>query len=283
MRQFRALVLSGYGINCEHEMAKGAGLAGAEAKIVHAKEWLLGKINLLDFDFLLFPGGFAFGDELGAAKAFANRVAFSARQDDLFKFIDQGKCILGVCNGFQILVKLGILPGLERRSAEADLVRRSAKADLKTNAEASLIRNEKGMFESRWVRQKVVPSKCVFTAGIKELYLPIRHGEGNFVIPELQKLWKEGRVALQYAGPDGDAAKGYPENPNGSSDAISGICDGTGRVLGMMPHPEAALFFTQEPGWARKKEELKRRKIPLPKYGPGFQIFKNAVDYLRNR
>jgi len=261
----KALVLSGYGINCENEMAKGAALAGADVKIIPAKEWLLGNLNLLDFDFLLFPGGFSFGDELGAAKAFANRVAFSGRREDLFKFIDQGKCILGVCNGFQILVKLGVLPGF------------------KSGPEAALIRNTKGMFESRWIGQKAIPSRCIFTAGLKEFHLPVRHGEGNFIALEPQKLWNEGRVALQYAGQEGQAATGYPENPNGSCDAISGICDGTGRVLGMMPHPESALFFTQEPGWVRKKEELKRQKEPIPIYGPGLQIFKNAVEYLRHR
>ncbi len=265
MKKIKALVLSGYGINCENEMAKGVSLAGADVEIVHAKEWLLGRISLFEFDFLLFPGGFSFGDELGAAKAFANRVAFSARQDDLLKFIDQGKCILGVCNGFQILVKLGILPGF------------------KPFAEAASIRNEKGVFESRWVGQKAVPSRSIFTAGLKDFSLPVRHGEGNFIAADALGLWSEGRVALQYAGLDGKTAEKYPENPNGSCGAIAGICDGTGRVLGMMPHPEAALFFTQMPDWARTKERLKRENQPLPVYGPGLQIFKNAVEYLRQR
>ncbi len=266
-RAVRALVLSGYGINCENEMAKGAALAGAEVKIVHAKAWLSGQIRLLDYDFLLFPGGFSFGDELGAAKAFANRVAFSQRKDDLFSFVDKGNCILGVCNGFQILVKLGILPGF------------------KNGTEASLIRNEKGKFESRWIHQKVVSSNCVFTSGLKDLYLPVRHGEGNFVISEPEKLpekLKE-RVVLQYAGKDGAVATDYPENPNGSFGSIAGICDGTGRVLGMMPHPEAALFFTQIPEWTRQKERLKRLKEPIPVHGPGLALFKNAVEYLRQQ
>ncbi len=263
--RIRALVLSGYGINCEHEMAKGAALAGADVQITHAKAWLLGQVCLLDFDFLLLPGGFSFGDELGAAKAFANRVAFSKRKDDLYAFIDRGNCILGVCNGFQILVKLGILPGFEKK------------------AEASLIRNEKGRFESRWIHQKVVSSRCIFTSGLTDLYLPVRHGEGNFIMPEPEKLWSEGHVVLQYASKDGEIAQGYPDNPNGSLGSIAGICDKTGRVLGMMPHPEAALFFTQIPEWTREKEKLKMQKEPLPAYGPGLALFKNAVDYLRKR
>lgn len=248
MKTVRALVLSGYGINCEHEMAKGASLAGAEVTIQHAKAWLLGEIQLSDYDFLLFPGGFSFGDELGAAKAFANRIAFSARRGDLTRFIQEGKCILGVCNGFQLLVKLGILPGV---------------------AGSALIRNQSGRFEARWVHQKVLSSRSIFTKGLDELYLPVRHGEGNFVTTDAAKL--EGLIAMQY----------FPENPNGSQLSISALSDPTGRVLGMMPHPEAALFFTQLPHWTKIKEEKKRAKEPLPVYGPGLALFKNAVDYLR--
>src|ERR1700722_4662092 len=126
MDSVRALVLCGYGINCEREMARGAALAGALVQSVHVKAWLLGRVRLLDFDFLLLPGGFSFGDELGAAKAFANRISFSKRREDLIEFIDRGNCILGICNGFQLLLKLGILPGIKKVP------------------EASLIRNEKG-------------------------------------------------------------------------------------------------------------------------------------------
>lgn len=248
MRKVKALVLSGYGINCEGEMAHGALLGGAEVTTVHAKAWLLGKINLLDYQFLLFPGGFSFGDELGAGKAFANRISFSGLKDELLAFIEKGGCILGVCNGFQILVKLGILPGM---------------------GSAALIKNEKGRFESRWVHQNVPPSKSIFTQGLTELYLPIRHGEGNFVARNHKLLQKNGQIALQYT-----------ENPNGSILSISGVSDPTGRVLGMMPHPEAALFFTQRPEWIREKEKMKRSNLPLPKEGPGLALFKNAINYL---
>jgi len=265
MKSVRALVLSGYGINCEREMAEGAMLAGAQVTSVHAKTWLLGKLDLCDYDFLLFPGGFSFGDELGAGKAFANRIAFTKRRDELFRFIAQGKCILGVCNGFQLLVKLGILPGFNKKS------------------EAALIRNEKGKFESRWVHQKVVSSRCIFTANLKHLYLPIRHGEGNFTMPDSARLWSENRVVLQYATATGEAALDYPDNPNGSLSSIAGICDETGRVLGMMPHPEAALFFTQLPDWVRQKEYRKRNGQEIPDHGPGLALFKNVVEYLRQR
>jgi len=244
-------------------MAKGAALAGADVVIAHAKAWLLGEIHLSDFHLLLFPGGFSFGDELGAGKAFANRIAFSKRSEDLAQFIENGRCILGVCNGFQLLVKLGILPGMKKIP------------------EAALIRNRTGRFESRWVHQKVVPSRCVFTNGLTDLYLPVRHGEGNFVMPEVEKLLADGLIAMHYTTPSGIPSQEFPHNPNGSQLAISGISDPTGRVLGMMPHPEAALFFTQLPDWIRQKEEKKRTGQPIPTYGPGLSLFKNAIDYLR--
>jgi len=266
MKQVKALVLSGYGINCEMEMAKGVELAGGDVEIAHAKTWLLGHISLQNFDFLLFPGGFSFGDELGAAKAFANRIAFSKRTDELFAFIEKGGCILGVCNGFQLLVKLGILPGFKKKS------------------EAALIRNSKGRFESRWVHQKVIRGPSIFTSGITDLYLPVRHGEGNFIMPDaIETLLCENRVVLQYASSNGEMSESYPQNPNGSSKSIAGICDSTGRVLGMMPHPEAALFFTQLPFWTRQKEEIKRKGEKVPFFGPGIALFKNAIEYLRRR
>ena len=250
MKKVKALVLSGYGINCEAEMAKGASLAGFDVTTLHAKAWLVGKVNLLDYQLLLFPGGFSFGDELGAGKAFANRIAFSKRKEELLTFVEKGNCILGVCNGFQILVKLGLLPG---------------------KGSAALIKNEKGRFESRWVHQKVLPSNSIFTKGLNELFLPIRHGEGNFVSSNIKRLQKNGQIALQYV-----------DNPNGSLLSISGVTDPTGRILGMMPHPEAALFFTQLPDWVRQKEEKKRNGEPLPTHGPGLALFKNAIDYLSN-
>ncbi len=226
----KALVLTGYGINCEKEMAYGATLAGAETTICHVKTWLLGKLRLLDYQLLLFPGGFSFGDELGAAKAFANRISFSGKKQELLEFIEKGNAILGVCNGFQLLVKLGILPG-------------------------TLLPNVHGRFIDNWVHHEVTPSNCIFTVGLKELYLPIRHAEGNYFTEK----------------PMGVALK-YKTNPNGSVQSIAGVCDPTGRVLGMMAHPEAALLFTHLPDWTRRKE--------VSKFGPGFALFQNGIKNL---
>lgn len=242
MKNVRALVLSGYGINCEQEMGRAAALAGAEVHISHTNRWLLDQIRLSDFDLLLLPGGFSFGDDLGGGKAFANRLSFSKKKDELTRFVDQGKCILGVCNGFQILVRLGILPG-------------------------SLLVNERGRFESKWIRQRAPSSHCIFTTGIQELILPIRHSEGRYYPGNADPS-----IALQ-----------YQDNPNGSFSSISGVCDATGRVMGMMPHPEAAVHFTQLPDWTLQKERLKRSGLPIPAEGPGLKIFQNAVNYLRKK
>ncbi|MGC1878530.1 MAG: phosphoribosylformylglycinamidine synthase subunit PurQ [Rhabdochlamydiaceae bacterium] len=275
MRAVRTLVLSGYGINCEKEMAKAALLAGSEVVTAHVKTWILGQIDLTHFDILFFPGGFSFGDELGAAKVFANKIVFAkgkkegkSLSEELDDFVKRGNCILGVCNGFQLLVKLGILPGFQKKQ------------------EVSLSRNERYQFESRWVHLHITPSRSIFTEGLKELYLPVRHAEGNFVVKEggmIDRLVANRQIALQYGAIDGKVADHYPDNPNGSSHSIAGICDGTGRVLGMMPHPEAAIFFTHFPDWIRRKEELKRQGLSIPLHGPGLNLFKNVVNYSRQK
>ncbi len=275
MKPVRTLVLTGYGINCEREMARAAALAGSEVVIAHVKAWLLGQVFLMDFDLLFFPGGFSFGDELGAAKAFANKIVFFKGKkagkplvEELHDFVEKGNCILGVCNGFQLLVKLGILPGFEIRQ------------------QASLNRNKYYRFESRWVHLHLPPSRCVFTKDLKELYLPVRHAEGNFALDDdagFQQLISHQQIVFQYKTAQGDVTQHYPDNPNGSSHAIAGICDSTGRVLGMMPHPEAALFFTHFPDWTRRKETMQRQGLPIPVYGPSLDLFKNIVNYSRQR
>lgn len=257
MKPVKALVITGYGINCEKEMALACEIVGADAKIAHAHELLNRHICLDDFHFLCFPGGFAFGDELGAAKVLANRI-FQQEQlvQDLKQFVQRGHCILGVCNGFQLLVKLGLLPGLG------------------VEPSVSLTYNDHSRFDNRWVGHQTTSSRCIFAKGLESLYLPIRHAEGKFVVsnPELLKqLIDSDQVVFRY----------HPSNPNGSTDNIAGICDPTGRILGMMAHPESALYLTNHPDWVRRKEQSKREGIPLPEHGEGYQIFKNAVDYLK--
>ncbi len=271
MKAVRALVLTGNGVNCEREMAHACRLAGAEAAVVHVAEVFSGRVRLADYHFLNFPGGFSDGDDLGSAKAGAVRLKYGKVLadrhhrflEDLLRFIAEGKLVLGVCNGFQLLVKLGLLPGLDGRYAEQS---------------ASLTHNDSGRFEDRWVHLVADPeSPCVFTRGLGRLYFPVRHGEGKFVPGDhevLRRVGAEGLVALRYADADGQPTQRYPENPNGSVGAIAGLCDPTGRVFGLMPHPEAFLHRTNHPRWTREE---------LPEEGQGLAIFRNAVDFVRDR
>lgn len=257
MKKIQALVISGYGINCEREMAAAAEFAGATASICHLQTLLDTPQLLNDYQWVLIPGGFSFGDELGGGKVFSNRMATAGLKEALQALVNRGGSIFGVCNGFQILLKLGLLPG--GRDAHS----------------ISLTGNDSGRFENRWVQHRAHPSHCIYTAGLGSLYLPIRHGEGKLVItdPELKKeLFANGQVVLQYADADGKATETYPDNPNGSDDAIAGICDPTGRIFGMMAHPEAFVHMQQHPQWTRLSERSGS--------GEGLELFKNAVKQL---
>ncbi len=251
----RALVLAGYGLNTDYEMAHGFERAGASAERVHLNDLIFGKVSLKDFQILAVPGGFAFADDLGAGKVMAERLR-THLMDDLLAFIEGGKLILAVCNGFQVIIKLGLLPGIARYGLQ----------------EATLTVNDSGRFEDRWVYLKVEDSKCVFTRGIERLYLPVRHGEGKFVPKDecaLNQMKANGQIVLRYVDECGRCA-GYPWNPNGSIENIAGICDPKGRIFGLMPHPEAFLYRYHHPRWTREE---------LPEEGQGLQIFKNAVEY----
>lgn len=254
----KALVLTGYGINCDYETQHAFNLVGADAKRVHIND-IIDKIeNLEDYQIIAFPGGFSFGDDISSGKVLANKLKFNIF-DDLQKFIGDGKVIIGICNGFQSMVKLGILPAFER----------NYKKQVTT-----LTFNDSGRFEDRWVYLKINPkSRCIFTKNIDMLYLPVRHGEGKFVAKEifLQKLNKNNQVALWYVDGKGEL-NGYPWNPNGSLESIAGICDETGRIFGLMPHPEAYLYKTNNPRWTREK---------LSEEGMGVKVFRNAVDFIK--
>jgi len=268
-QKVRALVLTGNGTNCEREMAEACRLGGAdEVDIVHIYKLLGGETQLADYDFLNLPGGFLDGDDLGSAKANATRLRYAATlqgeslYEQICHFIADGKLILGICNGFQLLVKLGLIPDLGGSHEQ----------------ETTLTFNDSGRFEDRWVDLQVnAQSPCVFTRGISTLYLPVRHGEGKFVVRDervLEHLQTQNLVALRYADKAGRPTMQYPHNPNGSIDAIAGICDTSGRVFGMMPHAEAFLHRTNHPRWTAEQ---------LPDEGQGVALFRNAVDFLRGR
>jgi phosphoribosylformylglycinamidine synthase len=270
-REVRSIVITGYGTNCEMEMAHACRLAGSEVvDIVHITELINGEKRLDDYHFLNLPGGFLDGDDLGAAKAGANRIQYARVSgkgerlyDQILRFIQAKKLILGVCNGFQLMVKLGLIPNLEGNDG---------------HQEVTLTFNDSGRFEDRWVYLRINPnSPCLFTKGMKGVYLPVRHGEGKFIPKDevvQRQLKKREMIALQYSNETfHQPAMDYPFNPNGSVDAVAGICDKTGRLMGMMPHPEAYHHRTNHPRWTREE---------LPEEGMGLAFFRNAVQYIRN-
>ncbi len=270
-RKVRSIVITGNGTNCEMEMAHACRLAGSDrVDIVHISELLYGERRLDDYDFLNLPGGFLDGDDLGSAKAGANRIIHARIKgteeklsEQFFRFIGAGKLVLGVCNGFQLMVKLGLLPAFD--------------GDYLDQA-ATLTFNDSGRFEDRWVYLKMNRrTSCVFTRGIEGMYLPVRHGEGKFITKNksvLKRLHRQGQVVVQYSDADyAGPVMDYPRNPNGAEDAIAGICDETGRLFGLMPHPEAYLHRTNHPRWTRES---------LPEEGMGLAIFRNAVDFIRS-
>ncbi len=259
----QACVLYGFGINCDLETQFALQKAGAHAERVHVNDLITGERKLDEFHLLAFPGGFSFGDDLGSGKVLANKFKFRLK-GELEKFVKEGKLVIGICNGFQSIVKLGLLPALEGNYF---------------SQQATLTFNESGKFEDRWVHLKFNSrSPCVFTKGMDTIYLPVRHGEGNFIAreKELKEITGKNLFAAQYCSPEGELA-GYPFNPNGSMQNIAALCDESGRVFGMMPHPEAFTHYTNHPRWARG--EADKWRCQNDGEGPGIQIFRNAVQY----
>ena len=268
-KQVKAIVIAGNGTNCERETAHAIRLAGAEVvDIVHISELLSGRVRLADYHFLNLAGGFLDGDDLGSAKAGANRLLHAPvsgsgehLSDHLRQFIADGKLVMGVCNGFQLMVKMGLLPALDGELRQS----------------ATLTFNDNGRFEDRWVYLKAdAESPCVFTRGLDGIYLPVRHGEGKLVAESEQVLADlESRhlSVLKYSTKDFSPTMEYPANPNGSLAAIAGLCDETGRLFGLMPHPEAYVHRTQHPRWTREDD--------LPEEGMGLWLYQNAVKFIR--
>lgn len=268
----KALVLTGYGLNCDHETAYAFELAGAKADRIHMNSLIDGSVSLNDYQAMAFTGGFGWGDDHGAGVIQAIRLKTNIG-DKILEFVERGNLVVGICNGFQALVNLGLLPGFDQ-----DYRKRSV----------ALTYNDSGNFRDDWVHLRVnTESPCVFTRGLEHMELPIRHGEGKFVTDAdtLRRLQDNNQVALRYASSDGSPAAGrLPSNPNGSVDDIAGICDPSGRVFGLMPHPEAYNHWTNHPNWTRFREMEKRKDkaidLDLP---PGIRMLSNAVDHIQGR
>ncbi|HEY4034902.1 MAG TPA: phosphoribosylformylglycinamidine cyclo-ligase [Ktedonobacteraceae bacterium] len=257
MSVLRALVLRAPGINCDRETAQVCRLVGFETDLVHINQLIKAPDSLLDYQFLLIPGGFSYGDDLGAGTLLAKNLTIHLG-DQLSRFISEGRPVLGICNGFQVLIRAGLLPGYP----EARL-------------RATLTENALAMFECRWISMAVQPGPCIFTRGIERpLEMPVAHGEGQFVLEDaslVDRLLANGQVPLVYTASDGNITQSvaYPANPNGSLSNIAGVCNARGNVLGLMPHPERFITMLQHP----------QRRSLAGRQADGLLIFKNAYEY----
>lgn len=252
MAKVRTVILRAPGTNCDVETAFAFQQAGAEVATVHVNRLIRYEERLSDYQIMVIPGGFTYGDDIGAGKVLANELKLKLGED-IIRFVEDGGLILGICNGFQVMVKAGILP--EPAQGVSPL---------------TLTNNDSGKFECRWAHLGVnQASPCVFTGGINSMYLPVAHGEGKVVGSE---SLPEVNIALYYTDEHGDRQADYPHNPNGSTGNIAGVCDSSGRVFALMPHPERHIRGTQHPQWTRRGAR---------EHGDGFQIFLNAVKWAK--
>ena len=255
MAQVRVAVLRAPGTNCDEETRFAFEQAGARAEPIQIQEWVARSRSLEGYQILAIPGGFTYGDDIAAGRLVANELRY-VLAEELASFLTAGKLVIGICNGFQILVKAGILPS----------------GQLDAPQEATLTWNDSGRFEDRWVRLKPELNVCVWTQGLEEVIeLPVAHGEGKFVPRDatvIEQLVGFGQIVFHYVDPLEQEA-GYPWNPNGSVGNIAGICDPTGRIFGLMPHPERHAVPIQHPRWTR--QGLRE--------GDGLQIFRNGVTW----
>ncbi len=251
------VVLRTAGTNCDRETEFAFNLAGARAERLHVNVLRDDPGRLHEYQVLVLPGGFSYGDDLGAGKVLANELLTTLR-DPIDRFLDAGKLIVGICNGFQVLVKTGLLPGFER-----------------WRQDVTLTFNDSHKFEDRWTYLRAPANRCVLVEDGERLYLPVAHAEGKFVVRDegvLQELKERRQIIYRYTDPAGGSPE-YPWNPNGSVDDIAGICDPTGCILGMMPHPERHCLPVHDPRWPRRG---------LQEEGEGLRIFRRAVEFARD-
>lgn len=262
----KALIMSGFGINSEMETKEMLTRAGMDADIIHINDLIAGKKRLSEYRLLVFPGGFSYGDDTGAGNAYANRVRNNL-WDDLLEFLDGDNLVLGICNGFQILANLGLVPAFDKHYAR----------------DIALMPNRGGRLECRFVSLKPAADN-LWTKGIEQLYCPVAHGEGNLSCSTetMQRLKRQKMIAFTYCREDLTPAYGeYPWNPNGSAEDIAGITSADGKVLGLMPHPERAMEFVNLYNWPLRKEQMRRQGMAMPAESMNMQLFRNAVGYFR--
>lgn len=256
MKKPKVLILSGYGLNCEDETKYAFELAGGQGQIVHINDLIKNKKLLDYFQIMAVPGGFAYGDDTGAGNAYSLKLK-NHLWENISKFVLKDHLVIGICNGFQILANLGLLPALNKKYGERQV---------------ALLPNDSARYTTGWFDLKVT-NNSPWLSGIKEISLPIAHGEGKFFSSDevLKQINKKNLIALKYSN----------VNPTGTVQNIAGITDESKRIFGLMPHPERAMFFTQLPNWPYLKEKYLRENKKIPEFGPGLQIFKNGVNYFK--
>lgn len=262
MHEPRALVLRTAGTNCDAEAVHACRLVGCDVDLVHIRQILDDPSRLETYHLLLIPGGFSYGDDLGGGRILANEIRYRLREATE-KFIADGKLVLGICNGFQVLVKAGLLPG----------------RDGDDEPTVTLTHNDSNRFEDRWVHLEVVSDRCAFVEKGERMYLPVAHAEGKFVTRDdalLGELESAGQIVFRYVDAQGGPAS-YPDNPNGSVGNVAGITDPTGRILGLMPHPERHVTAYQHPTWTRRRGPLNALGD-----GDGLAMFRRASELARS-
>ncbi|MBI4712633.1 MAG: phosphoribosylformylglycinamidine synthase I [Planctomycetes bacterium] len=271
MTSVKVFIIRAAGTNCELETAAAFQKAGAQTDIFHINQWMNNKQLIHQYQIFAIPGGFSYGDDIGSGVVLANEMRANL-MDEINRFVQDGKLIIGICNGFQVLVKAGLLPGINPG----------------VTSDATLTNNDSAKYDDRWVHLKKYSNKCVFTSHLSRIsaglsadlphetiYLPVAHGEGKFITKDkaiLNTLVANDQVVFRYSDSKGNPTMRYPENPNGSPDGIAGICDPTGRIFGLMPHPERFQDVTNHPHWTGGQV----------READGMFIFQNAVDYVRN-
>lgn len=264
MMKPKVLVLTGYGLNTEMETKYSFELAGADAEIVHVNDVVSKHKQLIDYQIIAFTGGFSYGDDTGSGNALANRIR-NHIWDQLQEFIHGNGLVIGICNGFQVVTNLGLMPALEKKYGEKQV---------------ALLHNDNARYTVRWVDIECF-GNSPWVKGISKLPVPIAHGEGKFFAESnaMQQLKDQNLIAAKYVAGEMCAYQNLSANPNGALEDIAGITDVTGRFFGLMPHPERAVDFTHLPNWPLLKEQYLREGKQLPQYAPALQIFKNGVEY----
>lgn len=261
----KVLVLTGYGINCDEETAFAFDRAGGQSEIIHVNDVILGHKKFRDYQILAFPGGFSYGDDTGSGNALANKIRNNL-WDDLMDFVISDRLAIGICNGFQVMVNLGLLPGLGQEYG---------------NRKVALVHNDLARYSNRWVDLKFEGSSP-WVHRIDQLVAPIAHGEGRFyadreVLGELRRFHL---VSARYVRGKVCDYQDLEANPNGSLEDIASITDESGKLIGMMPHPERAIDLTQLPYWTLLREESRRFGGSIS-WDSGLAIFKNGVEYFK--